>query len=65
MRWEDGVQYVTLIIGFEFVLSGRFPGKSGNLSLLRSPSKAKRFGVRPRSMKQSALPRKVSKLNVM
>ena len=65
MRREDGVQYVSLIIGFEFVVSGWFFGKSGNLSLMRSPSTARRFGVRLEFTKQSALPRKFSKHNVM
>ena len=30
MRRGDGVQYVKHIIGFVFVLSGRFVGKSAN-----------------------------------
>ncbi len=30
MRWKDGVQYVQLIIGFEYVLSECLVGKSAS-----------------------------------
>jgi len=43
------------IIGFAFVASGRVPGKSGALSLMRSPSAAEILGFALGNISKQAL----------
>ncbi len=56
------MQYVSLIIGFEVRVLIMLYRKIRRVPLMAHEREAKRFVLRHRSMRQSALPRKISKL---